>query len=209
MSLIREENSVRTSSLVKLGQKELLVTVASPDLLSEAEKFLRYVVAYLESGAVVRHGETVGYGYWLTKFLESGDYLEAWEYNPDATEFVAGVTLAVTYWRDQHRVCQRQQASFEPPRPDQLVVISKGVLEGDQDVQGARYPSPAHMSGWWLTTSQFDGDTRSLKTVHAYHLTSARPDLAHLIALPFGFRFDLSRIEDVWFDEGVAAAPSG
>jgi hypothetical protein len=43
-----------------------------------------------------------------------------------------------------------------------------------------------------------------LKTTHAYHVTAARPDLAHLTALPCGFRFDLSRAEDVWFDENIA-----
>jgi len=61
------------------------------------------------------------------------------------------------------------------------------------------------MTGWWLTTNRFDGDTKSLKTMHACHLTAARPDLAHLVALPYGFRFDLSHAEDVWFDENVAA----
>jgi hypothetical protein len=114
------------------------------------------------------------------------------------------VTLAVTYWRDQHRTCERLRTEFQPPHPDRLVVISAGVLEGDRDVQGIRYPSPEHMSGWWLTTSRFDGNTKSLETTHAYHVTAARPDLAHLIALPYGFRFDLSQ-EDVWFDEKVAA----
>jgi hypothetical protein len=114
------------------------------------------------------------------------------------------VTLAVTYWRDQHRTCERLRTEFQPPHPDRLVVISAGVLEGDRDVQGIRYPSPEHMSGWWLTTSRFDGNTKSLETTHAYHVTAARPDLAHLIALPYGFRFDLSQAEDVWFDEKVA-----
>jgi hypothetical protein len=167
---------------------------------------LRYVNEYLESsGTILKHGETLVYGYWLTKFIKADDLLEAWEYNADATEFVQGVTRTVSYWRDQHRTCGRLQAKFEPPRPDQLVVISAGVLEGDKDVQGVRYPSPEHMAGWWFTTSRFDGNTESLKTTHAYHVTAARPDLAHLIALPYGFRFDLSHGEDVWFDASVAA----
>lgn len=32
------------------------------------------------------------------------------------------------------------------PAPDQLVVMSEGVYEGDV-VEGVRYPSPEHMSG--------------------------------------------------------------
>lgn len=196
---------MRTNGFVRLGQKELLVTVATPDLVPEAEAFLCHVIRHLVSGAVLRHGETVAYGYWLTKFVESDEFLEAWEYKADATDFVRGATLAVTYWRDQHRTCERLRASFDPPRPDRLVVVSPGVLEGDKDVQGVRYPSPEHMAGWWFTTSRFDGNTESLKTAHAYHVTADRPDLAHLIALPCGFRFDLSRTEDVWFDQKVAA----
>jgi hypothetical protein len=56
------------------------------------------------------------------------------------------------------------------------------------------------MSGWWITTGRYDGNTASLKREHLRHLTAARPDLARLIALPFGFRFDLTHHEDVWFD---------
>lgn len=183
-----------------------MATVMSPDLAPEAEAFLWYVSEYLQSrGAVLKHGETLVYGYWLTKFIQKDELLEAWEYNAEATEFVPGVTRTVTFWRDQHQTCDRLQAKFEPPRPDQLVVISAGILEGDKDVQGVRYPSPQHMAGWWLTTSRFDGNTESLKTTHAYHVTATRPDLAHLIALPYGFRFDLSHREDVWFDASVAA----
>lgn len=67
-------------------------------------------------------------------------------------------------------------------------------------MQGVRYPSPEHMSGWWVTTDRYDGDVRTLRHEHLYHLTAARPDLARYVALPFGFRFDLGRHEDVWFD---------
>jgi hypothetical protein len=77
------------------------------------------------------------------------------------------------------------------------------VLQGDV-VQGVRYPSPEHMSGWWITTDRYDGDIRSLTQEHLYHLTAARPDLARYLALPFGFRFDQASGEDVWFDEQVA-----
>ena len=59
------------------------------------------------------------------------------------------------------------------------------------------------MSGWWITTDQYDGDINSLKQEHTYHLTDARSDLAKYIAFPSGFRFDLSSFEDVWFDEEV------
>lgn len=95
------------------------------------------------------------------------------------------------------------EAEFKPPRSDKLTVISKGVLEG-LPVQAVRYPSPEHMSGWWITTDQYDGNTKSLKHEHTYHVTAARPELAKYLALSEGFRFDLSTREDVWRDEKVA-----
>lgn len=200
VDLYVEGLNVRTSGLASAAHPELRVSVADAALLGECEAFLGFVLAYLRRGARLRAEETLAYGYWLTKFRAAGDgLLEAWEYSADATEFVPGVTLALGYWRDQHEVCDRYAAEFTPPRPDQLVVVSDGVLEGDA-VQGVRYRSPEHMSGWWITTDRYNGDTKSLRREHLYHLTAARADLARYVALPFGFRFDLAHHEDVWFD---------
>ena len=88
------------------------------------------------------------------------------------------------------------------PKADQLVVISEGVYEGDV-VQGVRYPSPEHMSGWWLTTDRYDGDIKSLKTVHFHHVAECRPDLFDFFGLPFGYRF-FSGDGHTWFDQAVA-----
>jgi hypothetical protein len=90
------------------------------------------------------------------------------------------------------------------PKPDQLVVISEGVYEGDM-VEGVRYPSPKHMSGWWLTTDRYDGNIKSLKTVHFHHITERRPDLSGFLGLPFGYRF-FSGDGHTWFDQAVADA---
>ena len=113
---------------------------------------------------------------------------ELWEYNAAATGFVPGATLTLKYWKEQHETCERHGAEFSLPQPNQLIVISNGVLQGDA-VQGLRYPSPEHMSGWWITTDRYDGGIESLTLEHLYHLTAARPDLARNVALPFGFRF--------------------
>jgi len=192
--------SVRTSGLSSAAHPELKVSVADAALLGECEVFLKFLVAYVEQGARLRADETLTYGYWLTKLRAAGDgLLEVWEYTADATEFVPGATLTLGYWRDQHEVCNRYGGEFTPPRPDKLVVISDGVLEGDA-VQGVRYPSPENMSGWWITTDRYNGDIKSLKQEHLYHLTAARADLARYVALPYGFRFDLAQHEDVWFD---------
>lgn len=198
---------VETAGLALMSHPEIRVTIAEPDLSMEAEDFLRYVSNYVStSGKRIRSGETMAYGYWLLKFQSrTNDVLETWEYNADATDFIRGAQLALSYWRDQHLICNRHKGEFKPPRPDKLTVISPGVLEG-LPVEGVRYPSPDHMSGWWLTTGQYDGNIQHLKNQHTYHVTAARPELAKYLALPEGFRFRVSpEGDDVWFDEKVAA----
>jgi hypothetical protein len=181
--------------------------VNASQLLGEAEKFLRFVVDYIENErARIKGGETLAYGYWLTKFeLVDDGMLHAFEYKHDATEFVPGVTERLSYWRDLHELCARFNATFSPSRPDKMVAISDGVMEGDP-VEGVRYPSPEHMSGWWLTTDRSNGDIKTIKTTHLYHVTAKRPELARFMALPHGFRF---RGEEVWYDEKVAKSATG
>ena len=199
--------AVRTEGLRLHSLPEIEASVETPDLVDGAKAYLFFVADYLlKDRKTIRPGETMAYGYWLTKFESMGpDLLEVWEYNADATEFVKGASLTLTYWRDQHALCRGYDAEFQPPRPDRLTVISQGVLEG-RPVQGARYPSPDDMSGWWITTDLYNGDVSTLKHEHTYHVTAARPDLAKFLALPVGFRYDLSTHEDVWFDQGVLAS---
>ena len=196
-----------TQGLDKRGAHDLVVEVADGSLLPGAEALLHNLADYMaSSGVQVKAEETLAYGYWAVKVRDGqAGRFELWEYNAGATEFVPGASLTLEYWRDQHEVCARYGTEFSPPRPNQLVVISDGVLQGDA-VQGVRYPSPEHMSGWWITTDRYDGDIRSLTQQHHYHVTAARPDLGRYIALPSGFRFDQADGEDVWFDEEVAQA---
>jgi hypothetical protein len=199
--------TIRTVGLSTAGHPEILVEFDDLDLREEAETFLNHVADYLtNSGRKLRPGETMAYGYWITRFQDAGpNLLEVWEYCETAKEFVKGGSLTLRFWKDQHALCKKYGGDFQPPTPDKLTVISKGVLEG-LPVQGVRYPSPEHMSGWWITTDQYDGNIDSLMHEHTYHVTAHRPELAKYLALPFGFRFDLSSFEDIWFDEKVAKA---
>lgn len=182
---------------------ELSATVSDIALIEGCRDFVQLVAEYILAGNVIQSGETFMYGYWLTKAqIDDRRRLIFYEYNPDATEFVFGVDNAITYWKGQHEICAKANANFLPPRPDQMIVISDGVYEGDE-VEGVRYPSPNHMSGWWITTDRYNGDIESLKTVHAHHVSAKRPDLAKFLALPLGYRFHSPKSE-VWFDEKVA-----
>lgn len=182
---------------------ELSATVSDIVLGEDCHEFIRFIADYILSGHAIRSEETVAYGYWLTKAILSDDQrLIFHEYNPEATDFIFGIDNTISYWRVQHDLCSRVGAEFAPPRPDQMIVISEGVYEGDP-VEGVRYPSPPHMSGWWLTTDRYNDDINSLKTVHSHHVTEKRPDLVRFLALPSGYRF-FSTEGNVWFDEEAA-----
>jgi hypothetical protein len=201
--------NVKTEGLISDSLPEIEVSVATSDLIEPAKLFLVYVAEYLLTGRrPLKPGETMPYGYWLTRFEKSdaGEGLEVWEYNAEGLQFVKGASLTLTYWRDQHAICRAYAAEFQPPRPDTLTVISDGVLEG-HTVQGVRHLSPGGMSGWWITTDLFNGDVSTLKSEHTYHVTARRPDLAKFMALPPGFRYDLAAHEDVWFDGDILAVP--
>ncbi len=202
--ITRDDAYLRTAGLASGRQAELRLRVADEKLIHEGEELLRYIGQYVASAEKpVRSSDTMLYGYWMIKFLTGRNgALDIWEYDATGTEFREGAELALQYWREQHDVCSRADAKFTPPRPNQLVVISDGVLEGDA-VKAVRYPSPEHMSGWWIVTDRFNGDVKTMRQEHMYHLTSSRPDLAQYIALPFGFRFDLTYREDVWLDKEV------
>ncbi|MEI8644369.1 hypothetical protein P4S60_01650 [Pseudoalteromonas sp. Hal040] len=104
----------------------------------------------------------------------------------------------------QHECCLNYKAKYTPIDQECMVVISDGVYEG-LPLEGVRYHSPKHMTGWWLTTDEYNGDISSLKMVHFTHIVEYRPEVAIYMALPPGYRFMLGgEQEHVWFDEEVA-----
>jgi hypothetical protein len=192
---------VATSGLEALLGAELFLPAdaTAEGAGKDHEALLAYIRDYIiGERTIVNAGETITYGYWLLRFTENAGRLELWELTPDGEDWVRGAETALRHWREQHAVCAAQDARFAPPQLGQLVVISDGVLEGDP-TQGVRYRSPAHMSGWWLSTDRYDGDVASMRNLHAYHVTARRPDLARYLALPFGYRFDEDGYVD--FDE--------
>jgi hypothetical protein len=209
LRIVADGLTVKTTNLSTLGstlgQVELALTVRDSQCFPAVMEILTFIGKYvLDSGRRIVGGQTVACGFWLLRFEDRGGMLEASELTEDGSGFTPGVDLAARYWSEQHALCSAHMAEFQPPLGDRLVVLSPGVLEGDV-VQGVRYPSPEHMSGWWITTARYNGDVKSLKTEHLYHLTAARPDLARYLALPYGFRFDTGPdVPDVWFDLDTA-----
>jgi hypothetical protein len=194
-----------TVGLSAQGSSDIRLGISDAALADEATRFLEFLVEYQQKSRRRLHaGETLAYGYWIVKFVSANDgYLDVWESDSTGSHFIAGVDRTLRYWRDQNLVCQQYDARFAPPRPDQLTVVDEGTLRG-LPVQAVRYASPEHMSGWWITTDAYDGNINTLRHEHTYHITAARPELTKYLALPSGFRFDLSSHEDVWYDEKAA-----
>lgn len=206
MEIVQSQDglTVGTSGLRGPAGEEISATVHDASLTEACREFILYVADYIRSGHPIAAGETLSYGYWITKAVETEHgVMSFWEYAAGASDFVPGVSQTVRFWSDQHSVCELAKSVFLPPQGNQLVVISDGVMQG-KAVQGVRYPSPTHMSGWWITSDCYNGDLATLKTIHAYHLTATRPDLARYLALSNGFRF-YSATNEIRFDPKAMA----
>ncbi|WP_159888401.1 immunity protein Imm33 domain-containing protein [Paenibacillus puerhi] len=187
----------------KLGF-ELRVASFSKEI-EEYYKVLKYLVDYLlDSKPKIIPEQTISYHSWLLKFVMFSDStLDVWEAERQGNGFVEGVEYALQVRIEQEDECSNYGVTPSFPTFGQNIVISKGVYEG-LGVDAVRYPSPEHMTGWWVTTDLYDGDTDSLMKVHFYHVAFNRPDLLRYFALPFGFRFYINETEnDIWFDENT------
>lgn len=201
--VIHGKGVASTSGLRELGYPEVRLRLKPGDDLTAAESLLRTIGNYMiEQRISLRSGETFGFGSWTVQLLaERDDELWISEYTSSGDRYVDGASFALNLWGRQQMVCEKNEASCLRPAPTQLVVISDGVLEGDP-IDGVRYSSPGHMSGWWITTDRYNNDPKTLKLVHVMHVLEKRPELGEILALPFGFRFDKSGT--VTFDEHVA-----
>jgi hypothetical protein len=208
VTILRIGDGAQTDGLSGLIGYEVRLGTVAEDELAGANELLAFVAEYVtHHRARLMPEETMEYGLWIVKFRESeGGVLDVWERTTDGSRFQPGASTAIRFWSEQHEVCEHHGAPFAPPHTTQLAVLSAGVRDGEA-VEGARYPSPEHMSGWWLSTDRYDGDVKALTLEHIYHVATWRPDLARYLALPLGWRFSTDRSE-IWFDESVAKQPS-
>jgi hypothetical protein len=184
-------------------QAPILAQVESADLVAELDGFFEFVTRYVEHGHRIDPGRALSYGFWPVVFKRTESGLAAWERDPSGTRWRLGITYAVEMRKEQSRVCEAAGAAFRPPSAGQLCAISRGVLEG-VPVQAVRYETDRRMSGWWMTTSEYNGDPSTLRHEHLYHVTAAQPSLAAYLALPEGFRFHYPPDRPPWFDDRVA-----
>ncbi len=127
--VISEGLSAWTTGLRMDMQHEIRVSVSDPELSSECRRFMNTLVKYLaQSNRLIRHGETMNWGYWFVQFQKASDsYIDVWEYNLECTAFVPGATRTLAYWHEQSAVCRAVSASFEPPAAGELVVYDSWI----------------------------------------------------------------------------------
>ena len=202
IEIITEGLELTTRGLDMQGLPELVVKVKMRSLIPAAKDLLTHLLQ-LNDHELFQPGKRIDYGYWpITLEARGSKRLELLELSHNGNRFVRGVTLVLTFWREQTRICEHFGKIFTPPRCDQLVGISHGVLQG-KPVVGVRYNPDDLMSGWVIKTDLYDGNMDALTTEHLYHLTAKRPDLTKYLALPAGFRIDFRGQKRVWFDKEV------
>lgn len=173
-----------------------------------AAALLLHLADYLVRGpAKLRIGETIQHGSWLVQVQEGEEGRQRiGALRDDSGEYSKTLDQALIIEEAQRRQCELLETVFTPPNPQQLVVVDTAALSGEL-VVGVRYPAPAHMSGWWITSVDANARSDELQTLHVPHVITERADLLQLLALPAGWRFDTRDGYSAWFDEAVAAEP--
>lgn len=188
---INENNNtyIETRGLNSYLDKEVRVVIKDQHQEDYIE-VIKYIIDYiLESKPIISEPQNIGYYSWLLQFrMEEKNYYSLFEVNRDGSNFIEGCDTAVSIVRAQSELCSYYGLPVQFPNFSQMIVISDGVYEGN-DIEGIRYESPEHMSGWWLITDDYNDDIESLKTVHYHHVAFTRPDILKYLAIPFGFRF--------------------
>lgn len=204
--IILDGRQLRTEGLARHNLADIVINDVAPEHETLGRTLLARIVAGELEGREIEDGASISDGYWDPILRKRDENLyEVFEWTPDRRVEAPGINTTATYLLEQGEMCRTVGAAFVPPMPKQLIAASRGVLEGTRPLEGIRYQAPPHMSGWYLTTDEYDGNVDSLHVDHVYHITSARPELTRLLALPPGYWFILhDGNEEIGFDADVA-----
>lgn len=203
--IVLHNGTALTRGLSVFSQTELSIQFHSENLRGFAEDLLRSAGTYATSIDVrLKPGETIGLQSWIYKLQEHSGHLELHELTENGHEFKRGCSFSASFTKQQKAICDAHAVAPVFCSTNQMVAVSDGVMTGKLPIEGVRYPSPEHMSGWWITTDDFNGNIDEIKTVHMGHIISDRPDIRCMLALPHGFRFSVGETTEIWFDQNVA-----
>jgi len=102
---------------------------------------------------------------------------------------------------EQHRVCNRLGASYEPPQAGSKVGVALQTF-GAQPLNALRHPAEQATSGWYIWWGDtLTEDPEFFQPLHVEHLSDRCPELLSYLALPPGWRVQLAPgHEDAWYD---------
>ncbi|WP_299363360.1 DUF4261 domain-containing protein [Winogradskyella sp.] len=204
-SIIEIKDFFVSQGLDKIFTKEFIVNKG--DYTEEDVKFvLDYIIEYfVDSNSQIKNGQTFGFGSWLLQFIFDREYIKLMELKDIDKEgnnlFQFSLSNSIKLYREQFSLCERYGLTPSIPRIGQKIALTTDVYDGSE-VNAVRYDSPEHMSGWYLTSNDYDGDIDSLSIDYLFYVIKRRPDLAKFLALPSGYRFFLdAEGSEVWKDE--------
>jgi hypothetical protein len=201
IEIVEENGSLTTNGLKSIINAELKIAIKerAGDHYGEV---LKYIIDYiLSSEKMILANQTIAYYSWILKFVTVSEGMYSL-YEADSTgeDYVEGIDYAIKVVNEQKQECAKIGVTPNFPAFNQMIAISKGVYE-ELPTEAVRYPSPAHMSGWWLTTDLYDDKIESMMIVQYYHVAFKTPGILKFLALPFGYRFFVgSNNDDVWYD---------
>lgn len=180
---------IYTEGLQKFIDAELRLAIGK----CEDEDYIaviKYIIDYIvDDRPTISENQSIGYYSWFLQFIVNDSaYFDIYEAEVNGDGLSIGCDYAISVIKAQSELCTYYGLIPSFPNFNQMIVISKGVYEG-KDIEGIRYDSPNHMSGWWLITDDYDDNINSLMTVHYSHIAFNRPDILKFLALPFGYRF--------------------
>lgn len=197
-----EANYLVTKGLLDFIGFEISLLVKN-EVIDQYTELLEYLINYIiDHKPLINNEQTIAYRSWLLKFVIEDNLLNLYEVKKDGEGFDEGADYTINVINEQSFECMKYNVLPSFPTFSQMIIISKGVIDGEQ-IDAVRYQSPTHMTGWWLTTDYYDGNTSSLETIHYYHIAFKRPDIVKYLALPFGFRFFSGEKSEAWLDESV------
>ncbi len=204
INTIEKDGYICTAGLIGYGLSELRVSIKSDGYKSIITEIISAAASYAcDQRVALNPGEKIALMSWIFEIHDEEGFLELYELDSTGENFVKGAAFAAELVDAQTHICDEMSVSPLFSVTSQMVAVSDGVLLGESSIEGVRYPSPDHMSGWWITTGSYDGNINNLKTVHMGHVIASRNDVAAFLALPYGYRFRIDGETHVWFDDGA------
>ncbi|WP_299884231.1 hypothetical protein [uncultured Lacinutrix sp.] len=207
-SIIELKDSFVTLGLNDTTGKEFLINKGNYSN-DDIKQVIDYILAYIKSSDIkINNKETISCGSWLIQFIYDNTYIKLYELkdvnsNTGENIFEFDLSITIDLYKRQFELCKLESVEPLIPRINQKIAISNNIYEG-AEVNGVRYEAPEHMSGWYLTSNDYNGDINTLSVDYLFYIIKARPELIKFLALPVGFRFYIdSKSSEIWKDEDI------